>query len=295
MPIDAAASRFSSQNTVASAVTRTHDERMGLDGSAYSFFDVQLRDGIAFVTINRPERMNACGAEDHGEFAAVLRDIASDPDVIVAVLHGAGKAFSVGATYEWMDELTRDPQMLVELQDQVRELVRAHIDLDKPVVAAVNGVATGSGLMFALLSDYVIMEEQAKLADGHVRAALAAGDGGTLIWPLATGITRAKRYLLTGDWIEAHEAERIGLVTEVVATGTSLARATAVAERFSVMPQMAVRASKRAINQWLSVGMATSFDYAAALEMQTFSLGGEEVRAAVAMLRNGQTPPGGEI
>ncbi|MHB1536901.1 MAG: enoyl-CoA hydratase-related protein [Solirubrobacteraceae bacterium] len=268
---------------------------MALDPSRYSFFDVQVRDGIAFVTINRPERANACDAADHGEFAAVLRDIAADGEVLVAVLHGAGRVFSVGATYDWMDELTREGEMLVELQSQVRELVRAHIDLDKPVVAAINGVATGSGLMFALLSDYVIMEEQAKLADGHVRAALAAGDGGVLIWPLAAGITRAKRYLLTGDWIDAGEAERIGLVTEIVPTGTSLQRATDVAERFRVMPQMAVRATKRAINQWLSVGMATSFDYSAALEMQTFSLGGEEVRAAVEMLRKGEMPPGGEV
>jgi enoyl-CoA hydratase len=261
---------------------------MHLDPSTYSFLTVELRDGIAFIEMNRPERMNACDAEDHEEFPRILREIANDPRVEVAVLHGAGRAFSVGATYEWMVELTQNRPMLLELQDQVRELVRAHIDNDKPIVAAVNGFATGSGLMFALLSDWIVMEEHARIADGHIQAALAAGDGGTLIWPLAVGITRAKRYLMTGDWIDAVEAERIGLVTELVPTGDSLARATEVAERFKSMPQQAVRATKRSLNQWLSFGASTSFELSAALEMQSFDTMGDEVRAAVATLQENQ-------
>jgi enoyl-CoA hydratase len=268
---------------------------MTIDASKYSFLDVEVRDGIAYVRINRPERANACDEPDHGEFGAILRDIAADPEVSVAVLHGAGNHFSVGATYDWMTELTQNPDMLIELQAQARELVRAHIDLDKPVVSAVKGVATGSGLMFALLSDYVIVEEGSRLADGHIRAALAAGDGGVLIWPLSAGLTRAKRYLMTGDWIDAQEAERIGLVTEVVTAGTSLERATTVAARFRAMPPMAVRATKRALNQWLSVGAATSFDYSLASEIHTFSLGGTDVREAVRCLREGKPVPGSDM
>ena len=261
---------------------------MAIDPGRYSFLDVDVRDGIAYIQMNRPERMNACEAHEHDEFPAILRDIARDDAVEVAVLHGAGRAFSVGATYEWMEELTVNRPLLLELQDQVRELVRAHIDNVKPIVSAVNGFATGSGLMFALLSDYILVEEHVRLADGHIQAALAAGDGGTLIWPLTVGITRAKRYLMTGDWIDAVEAERIGLVTEVVPTGESLARATEVAERFQKMPQLAVRSTKHAINQWLSLGASTSFELSAALEMQTFDTGGEEVRAAVQGLRERQ-------
>jgi enoyl-CoA hydratase len=268
---------------------------MTIDPSKYSFLDVEVRDEVAYIRINRPERANACDEPDHGEFGAILRDIGADPEVSVAVLHGAGNHFSVGATYDWMNELTQNPEMLIELQAQARELVRAHIDLDKPVVSAVKGVATGSGLMFALLSDYVIVEEGSRLADGHIRAALAAGDGGVLIWPLAAGLTRAKRYLMTGDWIDAHEAERIGLVTEVVPAGTSLERATAVAARFRAMPAMAVRATKRALNQWLSVGAATSFDYSLASEIHTFSLAGADVREAVRCLREGKPVPGSEM
>ena len=258
---------------------------MKIEPASYSFLNVEVRDRIVFIEMNRPERMNACDAAEHEEFPRILRDIAGDPDVLVAVLHGAGRAFSVGATYEWMEDLTQDRELLLELQGQVRELVHAHIQNDKPIVAAVNGFATGSGLMFALLSDYILVEEHARIADGHIQAALAAGDGGTMIWPLTVGITRATRYLMTGDWIDAVEAERIGLVTEVVPTGTSLERATAVAERFRAMPQLAVRSTKRSINQWLSLGASTSFELSASLEMQTFDTGGEEVRAAVAALR----------
>jgi enoyl-CoA hydratase len=260
---------------------------MTIDPDRYSFLRIRVDDEIAYVTLDNPDRANSCDEEGHGEFGRILRDIAADDSVKVGVVHGAGKAFSVGATYEWMDQLTRDAQMLVELQEQVRELVRAHIDLSKPMVSAINGPAAGSGMMFALLCDWVIVEEQAPLCDGHIKAALAAGDGGTMIWPLTVGITRAKRWLMTGDWLSAHEAERIGLVTEVVPTGESLERATEVARRFVGMPQMAVRYTKQALNQWLAFGAGISFDYSAALEMQTFSLGGSEVREKVDAMRRG--------
>jgi enoyl-CoA hydratase/carnithine racemase len=264
-----------------------------IDPTAYSFLHVDVDDGIAFVTLDNRDHANSVDESGHREFGRILRDIAADPDVKVGVVHGAGKAFSVGATYDWMDQLTRDADMLIDLQEQVRELVRAHIDLPKPMVSAINGPAAGSGMMFALLCDWVIVEEHAPICDGHIKAAIAAGDGGAMIWPLTVGITRAKRWLMTGDWLSADEAERIGLVTEVVATGTSLARATEVARRFAEMPQMAVRYTKQALNQWLAFGAGISFDYSAALEMQTFALGAAEVREKVDAMRAGTfTKPG---
>ena len=84
-----------------------------IEPASYSFLNVEVRDRIVFIEMNRPERMNACDAEEHEEFPRILRDIAGDPDVLVAVLHGAGRAFSVGATYEWMEDLTRDRELLL--------------------------------------------------------------------------------------------------------------------------------------------------------------------------------------
>lgn len=256
-----------------------------MDYASYSYISVTKREGIAFLQFNRPERLNAVDHDDHIEFGRILRDLAADDEVRVAVVSGAGKAFSLGATYEYLDQLLEDPQLVLELQDHAREMVRAHVELEKPIIAAVNGFATGSGLMFALLSDIVIAERGALLADGHLRIALAAGDGGVLVWPLAVGLTRAKRYLLTGDWISAEEAERIGLVTEVVEPGDSLRRATEFAERFARAPQRALQYTKRALNQWLHAG-ANLFDYSLALEVQTFTSTPEQVRAAVEKIRS---------
>jgi enoyl-CoA hydratase len=263
---------------------------MPIDASSYKFLDLSVEDRIAFAAMGRPDAMGACDEEGHREFARVLRDVADDSRVDVLVVHGTGSSFSVGAEYGWMDEVTRDSARQDDLHAQVRELVNAHIALDKPVVAAVNGAATGSGLMLALLSDWIIVEEQAKLADGHIKAALATGDGGVLIWPMAVGITRAKRYLMTGDWIDAQEAERIGLVTEVVGTGASFERATEVARRFAAMPQQAVRGTKSALNQWLHAGLANGFEYSVALEMQSFSREGVAVREAVDGIRSRRQP-----
>ena len=121
------------------------------------------------------------------------------------------------------------------------------------------------------------------VADGHIRAALSAGDGGTLIWPLTMGLTKAKKYLLTGDWIGAEEAERLGLVSEVVDAGRSLERAVDVARRFANGPQLAIRATKMALNQWLRLGQMASFDYSLALEF--LSASDDDVPRALESLR----------
>ena len=241
-----------------------------VDYSGYRYLVVDVKDGIAFVTINRPDRLNACDREGHAEFPRILRDIARDDEVKVAVITGAGHAFSTGGDLDFLGYMNAHPDELPGLLDEVREMINAHIDLEKPVIAAINGLAMGAGAMFGLLCDFVIVERQAKIADGHIRAALAAGDGGVLILPLTVGLTRAKRYLLTGDWLSAQEAERIGLVTEVVEEGESLTRATEIAERLAAGPQTAIRYTKRALNQWLRLGATTAFDYSLALEMMTF-------------------------
>jgi enoyl-CoA hydratase len=257
----------------------------GNDYSRYTFLRTEVRDHIAHVVLSRPEKANACRRQEHAEFATILRDLAVDDDVRVVLISSTGRSFSVGADYDYMEELVSDRHALAELQVQASELVHAHIDLDKPVVCAMQGAATGSGLMFGLLSDIVVADRDARIADGHVTIALAAGDGGAMIWPLAMGLVRAKRHLLTGDWITAEQAERYGLIAEVVDNGQCLARATEYAERFVAMPQLALRFTKRALNQWMRHGAQVAFDFSLALEVQTFALAGDEVRAAVAQMQ----------
>jgi enoyl-CoA hydratase len=256
---------------------------MPRDYSSYSFLTITVRDGIALVLIDHPERMNACQGNDHAEFARSLRDFALDDDVRVVILSGVGKAFSLGGTYDGVERHNQHPEELPDLQREARDLVYAHVDLEKPVITALNGYCTGAGAAYALLADFIIAERHVRFADGHVAIGLAAGDGGVMTWPISMGLVRAKKYLLTGDWITAEEAERAGLISEVVETGESLERAKALATRLSNGPQTAIRHTKKALNQWLRQAAITAFDYSLAMEMQTFTT--REVAEAVRSLR----------
>jgi len=231
------------------------------------FLEVEVADRVATIRLNLPDTLNAMDDAAHKELSTILRTVASDESVNAAVVTGAGRAFSVGGDLSLVENMNRDPSSLLGVMRDARELVQAHIDFEKPIVAAINGVAMGAGLAFALLCDFIIIERGARVADGHVRAALTAGDGGALIWPLAVGLVQAKKYLMTGDWLSADEAERLGLVTEVVDSGTSVERAHAIARRLADGPQVAIRTTKMALNQWLRLGQLGSFDYSLALEM----------------------------
>jgi enoyl-CoA hydratase len=235
----------------------------------FEFFEVTREDRILVVTLNRPERLNAIGKADHAEIPRLLRAVANDDDTDVLLLRGAGRAFSVGGHYETVFELLDDPKAVLRVQREVREMIQAHIDLEKPVVSAVHGRVSGGAFAFAMLADIIVAERGTLFADGHVAYGMAAGDGGALIWPLSVGLTRAKRYLLTGDWVDAEEAERIGLVTELVDEGHGHARGLEWARRLAGLNPAAVQLSKRALNNWLSLGMHTAFDASLAYEMLT--------------------------
>jgi enoyl-CoA hydratase len=253
----------------------------------FDFLDLKIRDRILFITFNRPDKLNACDEGAHDELPRVLREFATSQDADVAVVTGAGQAFSVGGDFDLVEAVNHDPTGKIPgLITSAGDLVRAHMDLDKPIVAAINGPAFGAGTAFGLLCDFVVVERQARIADGHLRAALAAGDGGVLIWPLAVGLMKAKQYLLTGDWITAEDAERLGLVTEVVEEGQSLERATEIAERLAKAPQMALRATKRSLQHWLRQAWPI-FDHS--LAMEAITMARPEVQAALDSLRATRT------
>jgi enoyl-CoA hydratase len=237
----------------------------------FQYLSISVDDRLASVVINRPERMNACDKNGHREMSRVLRELGSDPDVDAVVITGAGRAFSVGGDLEMIADANRHPEELPVVMAEARAIVQSLIDFEKPIIAAINGVAMGVGATFALMCDFIIAERSALIADGHVRAALAAGDGGVLAWPLSMGIVKAKQYLMTGDFISAADAERFGLVTEVVEDGESLVRATTIARLLLTKPQFAVRATKASVNQWYRLGQVSAFDYSLAMEMLTIA------------------------
>jgi enoyl-CoA hydratase len=241
--------------------------------SAYNDFEflrTSVEGRILTVTLDRSDALNACRASDHTEMSLLPSRVAQDDDVDVIVITGAGRAFCVGGDDTLVVDIISDESVRRRVEHEARTMIHALVDLDKPVVVALNGFAMGAGLAFALMGDIVVAERGTRFADGHVLLAVTAGDGGTITWPLYAGLLRAKRWLMTGDWITAEDAERIGLVTELADSGEALARATEYARKLAGLPQDAVRSTKRSLNQWLRLGLSTAFDVSIAAEFAAF-------------------------
>lgn len=158
------------------------------------------------VTLNRPDKLNAVDEEMHGELACVFSDVANDPDSDVIVLTGAGRAFSAGGDIDWMQKMIDIPHSFEKTAREGRRIIHSLLDCQKPIIAKVNGHATGLGATMALFCDVIFASESAKIGDPHVSVGLVAGDGGAVIWPQLIGYARAKEYLLTGDLMSATEA-----------------------------------------------------------------------------------------
>lgn len=248
-----------------------------IEPASYEYLKIEIDDGIASILINRPETLNACRMGDHAEMGRMLRELQWDDRVRVAVITGAGKAFSVGGDFSiTQDVLSEDRSLKLEIYEHARQIVYGHLDLEKPIIAAINGKALGGGAALALLCDITVADRGARISDGHIIGGIAAGDGGLLTWPLNAGMAKAKRFLLTGDWITAEEAERIGLITEVVDDGECLDVALGYARRLAAGPQKAIRYTKRAMNMQLRRAAIESFELSLALEMLSSDSGDHE-------------------
>lgn len=240
------------------------------DYSQYRHLVCERKDhGVLLITINRPEVYNATDARLHWELSRVWLDIGDDAETRVAVITGAGRAFSAGGDLDMIESYNKNMDVVSQVMKEAGDIVYNMINLDKPVVSAINGVAVGAGLAVALLADVSIISESARLTDGHLRLGVAAGDHAVIIWPLLCGMAKAKYYLLTADFIDGKEAERIGLVSLAVPQDEVLPRAMDVANKLAMGSQLAVRWTKRALNNWLRVA-GPMFDNSLALEMMGF-------------------------
>ncbi len=224
---------------------------------------------ILWLTLNRPEVLNAADARLHTELVEVWQTIDRDPEVHVAVVTGAGRAFSAGGDLQMVQGAHRNYDEILRILDEARDLVYNMLSCNKPIISAINGAAVGAGLVVALLADVSIAAENAKLGDGHVRMGVAAGDHAAIVWPLLCGIAKAKYYLMTADFVTGREAERIGLVSMCTPQEELLEKAMEVATKLATGPRHAIRFTKRALNQWL-LQASPIFDHSLALEMLGF-------------------------
>jgi len=212
-----------------------------VDYATYQHLVIEKEHGIACITMNRPEVYNATNGRLHYELGRIWLDIGEDSEVRVAVITGAGQAFSAGGDFELIEGSLGDAEAISNSMKEASDLVYNILNLEKPVISAINGIAVGAGLAVALMADISIASERARFTDGHIRLGVGAGDHSVIIWPLLCGMARAKRYLLTADFLDANEAERIGLISMVVPHEQLMPTAMEFAVKLSQGPQPAIR------------------------------------------------------
>jgi enoyl-CoA hydratase len=246
--------------------------------SHYSEFEhltIEVEERIALVTIPVAGSSGRRQAAIHREVARVWTALGDDPDTRVVVVTGTDPDFYRSANLSGLKAIPGlgKEETFTLLQRMSREgvdIVYRLIELEKPVIAAINGGAAGGGLAVALLADISIAAYDAELVDPHTAMGLAAGDHAAMIWPLLCGMAKAKLYLLTADSLDGREAERIGLVSRAEPREQVLETAMAYARRLSRMPQTPLHFTKKALNQWLRLGGITAFDYSHVLELMNF-------------------------
>ena len=250
----------------------------------YENIQANYQGRVLTLTMNRPDDLNAVNKDMHDELGTIFYDAQMDDDADVIVLTGAGRAFSAGGDMAMMKRVADgSDEPMLRLVDAKR-IVFSLLDLEKPIIAAVNGHAMGLGATIALLCDTIFMSSKAKIGDPHVKVGVVAGDGGCVIWPQLIGYAKAKEYLMTGDPINAEAAERMGLVNHVTAPEQTLEMAQAFAQRLADGPSAAIRWTKVSANIGLKQLAHSIMDTSLAYEWLTFQTGNDHREAVTAFL-----------
>ena len=242
--------------------------------SPKSFFYEQNK-GIGTITLNRPERLNAITFEVYHELTDFIAQLRDEKDVRVVVITGAGRAFcSGGDVVDIIGELTgRDAEGLLEFTRLTCALIHNMRALPKPIIASLNGTVAGAGACIALASDIRIAAEEAKIAFIFVKVGLAGTDmGATYLLPRVVGLAKATELLMTGDFVEAAEAERIGLYNRVVPRGRLESTTREFAEKLKRGPALGLAKTKEMLNREMHMGFESALEaeaVAQALCMQT--------------------------
>lgn len=224
------------------------------------------RDGRILICAFSGNAVNAVDAIMHDELAELFVDLQHDDGSDLIVLTGDNKAFCAGGDFDWFDQQISDPRTFRAIAYDAKRIISGLLDLEKPIIARLNGAAAGLGATIALLCDVIIADEAAKIGDPHVKVGLVAGDGGAIIWPQLIGFARAKELLMTGDLLTATEAAGMGLINYAVPTDQLDAKVAEIAGKILGNPRWAVRWTKMTANITLKQIMASTSDAAVAYE-----------------------------
>ena len=235
---------------------------------------VREEEALRIITLNRPEDRNASTTEMLFGIPRVLDQIAEDPGARVAILTGAGSAFSAGADMHHFVRTLDDPEFARRTLDNARSTIRAFVDFPIPLIAAVNGPAVGFGGTLMTMCDIVLMSDRAWVSEPHINLGMVVGDGISVSWPLYMSLLRAKELIFTGERISAEVAVELGLANRVVPHDRLMNEARDLAARMVAQPAEALSDTKRIMNIYLRNNAAAVLD--AQINAQTRAILGEE-------------------
>ncbi len=223
--------------------------------------EYEVENHIATIRLNRPEKRNAFTFEMVDAWADCLVEAQTDPEVRAIVVTGAGKGFCSGIDLSWVEDHDQQPlEFKQALTEHIHRVPLALENIDKPVIAAVNGDAMGAGLDMALMCDLRLLSSEARLAMSYVKVGLVPGDGGCWLLPRLVGMPRALELLWTGDMVDARRAAEIGMVNSVHQPEDLLDATYTLAGRLAAAPPVAVRMIKRTAYQSQRLDFRTSLD-----------------------------------
>jgi enoyl-CoA hydratase/carnithine racemase len=232
-----------------------------------SELDYSVKDHIATIRLNRPEKLNAFNPGMLKAWQQALRDAQADPEVRVVLLTGAGRAFCSGGDTGRMAQRAADttaPDAPIDAKESLRagpQTVAMCVQaLEKPYIAAVNGVAAGAGMDMALMADIRLAGKSARFTEAYVRVGLMPGAGGCYFLPRIVGMSKALELFFTADFVDADEALRIGLVSHVYEDDKLMEEAYKLAARIAAAPPINVTLIKRTIYQSMTTDLRTSLD-----------------------------------
>jgi enoyl-CoA hydratase len=224
---------------------------------------------VLTIALNRPDVLNALSPEMHEELTDAFTFAATDPESDIVVLTGTGRVFCSGGDIEHMAKNAAQPELFDRQAQLARRAVIAMLDLHKPVVCRMNGHAIALGATLALLCDFVIAHDGAKIGDPHVCAGLVGGDGGAVIWAQRIGLGRAKEYLMMGEPLTAKHAAEIGLINQCVIPAQLDDAVKAFCNRLKHGSMQAVRCTKLLMNLELKRLITAVMDAGMPYESQT--------------------------
>lgn len=216
--------------------------------AGYSSLSFSRKGRLLTISIDTPQKKNAVDDALHRDLSRVFQEVNADPEADVVILTGSGRWFCAGGDMAWFQELIDEPKRWTSMIVEAKQIINGLLELEKPIIARVNGAAAGFGASIALMCDLVVADEGALIGDPHVKMGLVAGDGGAIIWPQLVGFAKAKEMLLTGRMLTATEAHAMGLINYAVPAHQLDQKVDELASELVAGATLAIRWTKTVMN-----------------------------------------------